>query len=190
VERKYDGEYCQVHIDLSKGMDCIQIFSKSGKDSTVDRIGLHRALRHSLRLNTAESEIKKHCILEGELLVWNDHDEQIEPFYKIRQHVKRSGRYLGTARDSHVDSNESLMIMFYDILLLDDVVCIRETHDKRRQLLQSLVLCTPGRADIGSREIIDFSSRNYSIEPVQWPVFLLDRIKITRWDGSAPCLQN
>lgn len=40
-EEKYDGEYCQVHIDLSKGYDCIQIFSKSGKDSTNDRIALH-----------------------------------------------------------------------------------------------------------------------------------------------------
>lgn len=40
-EEKMDGEYCQIHIDLSKGYDCIQIFSKSGKDSTKDRMGLH-----------------------------------------------------------------------------------------------------------------------------------------------------
>jgi DNA ligase 4 len=44
VEKKIDGEYCQIHINLSK-MDsrkdrCIQIFSKSGKDSTEDRTGL------------------------------------------------------------------------------------------------------------------------------------------------------
>ena len=42
VEKKIDGEYCQVHVDLSKGRRCIQIFSKSGKDSTDDRIRLHR----------------------------------------------------------------------------------------------------------------------------------------------------
>ncbi len=41
-ERKMDGEYAQIHIDLSKSLDnCIQIFSKSGKDSTKDRIKLH-----------------------------------------------------------------------------------------------------------------------------------------------------
>jgi DNA ligase-4 len=40
-EEKIDGEYCQIHIDLSKVYDCIQIFSKSGKDSTRDRIALH-----------------------------------------------------------------------------------------------------------------------------------------------------
>jgi DNA ligase-4 len=41
VEDKIDGEYCQIHIDLSKGSRCVQIFSKSGKDSTEDREGLH-----------------------------------------------------------------------------------------------------------------------------------------------------
>jgi DNA ligase-4 len=40
-EEKMDGEYCQIHIDLSKGYHCIQIFSKSGKDSTRDRTALH-----------------------------------------------------------------------------------------------------------------------------------------------------
>jgi DNA ligase 4 len=52
------------------------------------------------------------------------------------------------------------MIMFFDILLLDDIVCIREPYDKRRQLFQSLIHCIPGQADIGIREIIDFSSYN------------------------------
>jgi DNA ligase-4 len=121
VERKYDGEYCQIHIDLNKDRHCIKIFSKSGKNSTIDRIGLHAgALRDSLKLDTADCKIKKQCILEGELLVWSDDDERIEPFHKIRKHVKRSGRFIGTARDSLVDLDEHLMIMFYDILLLDD----------------------------------------------------------------------
>lgn len=41
-EQKIDGEYCQVHIDLSKPtLHEIRIFSKSGKDSTRDRKSLH-----------------------------------------------------------------------------------------------------------------------------------------------------
>jgi DNA ligase 4 len=42
-EKKVDGEYCQIHIDVSKGTSRqrIQIFSKSGKDSTEDRVNLH-----------------------------------------------------------------------------------------------------------------------------------------------------
>jgi hypothetical protein len=57
--------------------------------------------------------------------------------------------------------------------LLDDDICIREAHDKRRQRPRYLVRCIPDRADIGSRyqagsrdaktvrrsmEVIDFSS--------------------------------
>jgi DNA ligase-4 len=41
IEDKIDGEYCQIHVDLTKGPACVQIFSKSGKDSTEDRAGLH-----------------------------------------------------------------------------------------------------------------------------------------------------
>lgn len=37
VEAKVDGEYCQIHVDVSRGRRGIQIFSKSGKDSTEDR---------------------------------------------------------------------------------------------------------------------------------------------------------
>jgi DNA ligase-4 len=72
VERKYDGEYCQIHVALNESGTCIKIFSKSGRDSTIDRIGIHRPLRDSLGLNTKECKIKKQCMLEGELLVWND----------------------------------------------------------------------------------------------------------------------
>jgi len=71
-EEKLDGEYCQIHIDLSKGRNCIQIFSKSGKDSTMDRIGLHDSIRRSLKLGQASCPIKKGCVLEGELVVYSD----------------------------------------------------------------------------------------------------------------------
>jgi DNA ligase-4 len=156
VERKYDGEYCQIHIDLNKARDRIKIFSKSGKDSISDRIGLHRALRDSLELDT-DCKIKKQCILEGELLIWKDNDERIEPFHKIRRYMKRSGHFIETARNSPVDLNKYFIIIFYDILLLDDTICIREFHDRRRYLFKSLIYCIPDRTDIGSREIIDFS---------------------------------
>lgn len=40
-EQKIDGEYCQIHVDLSNRNTPIRIFSKSGKDSTQDRRRLH-----------------------------------------------------------------------------------------------------------------------------------------------------
>lgn len=43
MERKYDGEYCQIHIDLEAGADnWLKIFSKSGRDSTKDRARVHK----------------------------------------------------------------------------------------------------------------------------------------------------
>lgn len=100
VERKHDGEYCQIHIDLSKGEDCIQIFSKSGKDSTEDRKGVHQAIKDGLRVGQPNCRFKEKCILEGELLVYSDRTKETLEFHKIRKHISRSGSFLGTALDS------------------------------------------------------------------------------------------
>ena len=100
VEQKYDGEYCQIHIDLEKGESCIQIFSKSGKDSSVDRIEAHDAIKQGLRIGESDCQFSRNCILEGELLVWCEKTSAILDFHKIRKHVTRSGSFLGTTRDS------------------------------------------------------------------------------------------
>lgn len=100
VERKYDGEYCQIHIDLWKYPNSIQIFSKSGKDSTADRAGVHQAVRESLRMGKEGCRFKRRCILEGELLVWSDKHQRIEHFHKLRKFVSRSGAFIGTENDS------------------------------------------------------------------------------------------
>ena len=100
VERKYDGEYCQIHIDLSKGDDCIQIFSKHGRDSTIDRIAIHKTVKEALRIGTSSSIISKNCIVEGELLVWCDRTSTIMDFHKLRKHILRAGCSLGTLEDS------------------------------------------------------------------------------------------
>lgn len=87
-EQKIDGEYCQIHVDLSNQHAPIQIFSKSGKDSTQDRRKLHplvrlnpytrnqqltmsRAIRDSLRTGQQGCPFKTGCILEGELVVYS-----------------------------------------------------------------------------------------------------------------------
>ena len=100
IEKKHDGEYCQIHIDLSNGEDCVQIFSKSGKDSTSDRKGVHEAIKNSLRIGHRGCGFIEKCILEGELLVWSDKAKEILEFHKLRKHVSRSGSFLGTELDS------------------------------------------------------------------------------------------
>ncbi|KAK2796790.1 hypothetical protein FQN51_009014 [Onygenales sp. PD_10] len=132
VERKYDGEYCQIHIDLSKQHNSIQIFSKSGKDSTVDRRGVHSTLKECLGIGKPDCKFSQRCILEGELLVWSDVKSKILPFHKLRKHLPRSGTFIGTENDS----------------------------PERRSLLCQIVHSIEGRAGIAEQEYISFSRPN------------------------------
>ncbi|KAK0626413.1 hypothetical protein B0T14DRAFT_103043 [Immersiella caudata] len=158
-EEKMDGEYCQIHIDLSKGRSCIQIFSKSGKDSTMDRIALHDSIRQSLQLGKPSCPIKKGCILEGELLVYSDKDAKILDFHKIRKHVSRSGSFLGTDQDSQRHPWEHLMIVYYDLFMVDNESLLPARQSERFKRLKELITCVPGRSALVKREVIDGDRR-------------------------------
>ena len=162
VERKYDGEYCQIHVNLVEGQLRLQIFSKSGKNSTADRVRLHGVIEDALRDEAQRCKVRQKCILEGELLVWSDKLQRIEPFDKIRKHVLHGGRRLGAEGDYQTAADEHLMIMFYDILLLDDDVCMYKSHEERRRLLKRLITQRSGHAEICERQLVDFASHRAS----------------------------
>ncbi|KAL0943780.1 ATP dependent dna ligase domain protein [Colletotrichum truncatum] len=153
-EKKIDGEYCQVHVDLSKGRNCIQIFSKSGKDSTLDRIALHGAICDSLDIGKTTCKLSRGCILEGELVVYSDKDKKILPFHKIRKYVSRSGRYLHTEEDSQRHHYEHLMIVYFDALLIDDESLLGASHSERFKRLTDLIHCREGHAELVERQVI------------------------------------
>ncbi|KAH8753309.1 hypothetical protein F5883DRAFT_575131, partial [Diaporthe sp. PMI_573] len=159
VENKMDGEYCQIHIDLSKGSDRIQIFSKSGKDSTQDKKKLHSVIENSLGLGTSSCKFKQCCILEGEVVVYSDREQRILNFDKLRKHISRSGRCIGTSEDSQAHKWEHLMIVYYDILRVDDESLLNVRHSARFSRLSKLVQCQTGRAALVQRQIVNFSSR-------------------------------
>lgn len=48
------------------------------------------------------------------------------------------------------------MIVFFDILLLDDDVCLAKPHRLRRLLLQDTVHLIPSRAAVSEQEVLDF----------------------------------
>ncbi|OAA72266.1 ATP dependent DNA ligase domain protein [Cordyceps fumosorosea ARSEF 2679] len=156
VETKMDGEYCQIHVDMGKATKRVQIFSKSSKDSTEDRFKVIPAIERALRLNRNERGFQKACILEGELVVYNDLENTIMPFHKIRGHVTRRGRYLNTEQDSQPKPYEHLMIVYYDILLLDDQSLMDIRHSERLKLLEKVIYCERGVAALVQRETIDF----------------------------------
>jgi ATP-dependent DNA ligase len=125
--------------------------------------------------------------MEGELLVWNDDSKQTERFRKIREHVRRAGHRLGCAQDSPVQEGEHLMVMLYDLLLLDDDICVREPHDRRHQQLRSTVRCIQGPLDIGTSTKIDFGSRGAADEPRRRVIPL--SAKVDLWVGKVNWLR-
>ncbi|KAF5979832.1 hypothetical protein FBULB1_5519 [Fusarium bulbicola] len=132
VEEKIDGEYCQIHVDPSKGDKCIQIFSKSGKDSTEDRVALHGIILESLKIGQPDARVKKACILEGELVAYDD------------------------SVDSLPGPQEHLMIIYYDLMLFEDQSLINLRHSERFKILSNLICCRNGWAGLVPRQVIDF----------------------------------
>lgn len=145
AEVKYDGEYCEIHIDLEKEPD-IKIFSKNGKDATNDRRALQDDIRKALRLGEPSCPIKKNCIVLGEMVLWSDQEQKILPFFKIRKHISRSGSFLGTMQDSAPHEWEHLMLVFFDVLVVDDKPILRKDWETRRDVLKKLVRYIPGCA--------------------------------------------
>ncbi|KAL7823816.1 hypothetical protein V8C26DRAFT_383941 [Trichoderma gracile] len=155
VEAKVDGEYCQIHVDVSKGRRGIQIFSKSGKDSTEDRAGLIGAIVKSLAMGEATCHVKTECILEGELAVYSELEKKILPFHHIRKHVARRGWFMNTEKDSPPRSYEHLMIVYYDILLLDGQSLLNTRHSERFKLLEKIIHCDKGQAELVQRQLFN-----------------------------------
>lgn len=156
IERKYDGEYCEIHIDLSKGDDFIQIFSKSGKDSTQDRRKAHKIIAESLRIGSPRCFFEKRCIVLAELVAYSDRDGT-QPFEKIRKHVDRSGRRIGAELDSPVQDYEHLMLVYFDVLMIDDDFLLRNVYEERRNALRQLIRKREGYAMTSERQAIDMS---------------------------------
>jgi DNA ligase-4 len=159
AEVKYDGEYCEIHIDL-EAYPHIKIFSKNGKDATNDRRGLHDEIRKALRIGEADCLIKKNCIVLGELVLYSDQEQKILPFSKIRKHISRSGSFLGAMQDSLPHEWEHLMIIFFDVLVVDDKPILREGLQTRRRILRELVQSIPGRASRSEWTLVDFKTED------------------------------
>ena len=163
LERKYDGEYCEIHIDLSVPPSrWIKIFSKSGKNSTSDRSGVHKTLVRCLRLGRPECKIKKRAIILGELFVWSDREREPMPFDKIRKHVTRSGARIDADEDSPRHPEEHLAIAFFDLLLLDEKVLMTKPIEERRQWLREVYTKIEGRAMGAQWKVVDFADKERS----------------------------
>ncbi|KAF2651849.1 hypothetical protein K491DRAFT_681857 [Lophiostoma macrostomum CBS 122681] len=159
AEVKYDGEYCEIHINLDAPNE-IQIFSKNGKDATADRQALHQSIRDALRIGQPGCMITTNCIVLGELVLYSDKEDDILPFAKIRKHISRSGSSIGTMEDSLPHDWEHLMIVFFDVLVLNDEPIMRSCLQRRQDVLRQLVQKLPGRAMRSEWTLIDFKAKD------------------------------
>jgi DNA ligase 4 len=112
-----------------------------------------------LQLGQPSCPLKSGCILEGELVVYSDKHSKILDFHKIRKHVSRSGAFLGTDKDSQAHPWEHLMIVYYDLLMVDNESLLAVKHSERFQRLKSLITLVPGRSSLVKRELIDCGRR-------------------------------
>lgn len=158
AENKYDGEYCEIHINLSNAPQDIKIFSKNGKDATADRQALHGTIREALRIGRSDCAFQARCIVLGEMVLYSDREQRILPFSKIRKHVSRSGSFIGTFQDSLPHKWEHLMIVFFDVLLVDDEPVLRRCLQERRKVLRSLVQTKSGRSMRSEWALLDFKT--------------------------------
>lgn len=87
AETKYDGERAQIHVEIldDDGTSNIKIWSKSGRESTWDRLGVHDIIRDALGLNKSgklkvssnrvtTARVKRNVVLDAEMVAWyKDH---------------------------------------------------------------------------------------------------------------------
>ena len=71
AQHKYDGERMQIHLNGDVDPLAIKIYSKTGRDSTLDRKHSHNIIRKALlsKLDADGTPKVKTCIVEAELLV-------------------------------------------------------------------------------------------------------------------------
>jgi DNA ligase-4 len=100
--------------------------------------------------------VKSKCIVLGEMVLYSDKEKRILPFSKIRKHITRSGTLIGTWQDSLPHEWEHLMIVFFDVLVLDNEPVLRRCLQDRRKVLRDLVSVIPGRSMRSEWTLLDF----------------------------------
>ncbi|TFK71618.1 DNA ligase/mRNA capping enzyme [Pluteus cervinus] len=182
AETKYDGERAQIHVEmLPDHPPKITIFSKSKRDSTFDRWGIHPLIHDALCLSSpASRKIKTNAILDAEMVAM--HDDEIDEFWRLRSLIEQSARGprarpMNPPRSPNktqnhqsqgsivTDTSEAryLGLVFFDILLLDSRVLLGEAYSSRRALLESLIRRVPGKVMIASRFLINLEDQDVAL---------------------------
>ncbi|KAK5093738.1 hypothetical protein LTS08_008851 [Lithohypha guttulata] len=114
VERKYDGEDCQVHVWKQGGKEKpeVKLFSKSGRDSTHDRAAIVPTVRQCLGLDMARCTLQIHCILVGEQIVMDfsasDSERRLASQMAFALAQNWEGLVLKACQDPYVGADDAM----------------------------------------------------------------------------------
>jgi DNA ligase-4 len=157
VEQKYDGQRMQIHVNLALPLDNqVKLFSKDGHDSTKRRDEIipyvsllptyTRTIRKALGIGTEDQRWKERCILDGELILWDDEAQRMQECTKLDDYLRVKVRYLSEIPNSSVaNSNLHLMVVFFDLLVLDKQNLVYEPYIERTNLLSQIIHITENR---------------------------------------------
>ncbi|KAF7370772.1 DNA ligase [Mycena sanguinolenta] len=170
AETKYDGERAQIHVQIfDNGRSRITIFSKSKRDSTMDRYGVHSVIREALGLpeeaglGFSSSKVKKEVILDAEMVAWQA--DKIDEFWRIHALVAHTARgirnqpqddvphdnYSQASLMTDISDDRHLGLVFFDILMLDSKSLLSVPYSSRRAILESVIQPLPNRAILADR---------------------------------------
>ena len=94
------------------------------------------------------------------MVVFSDTENSILGFDQIRKHVSRAGTFIGAENDSPDQPGEHLMIILFDLLLLDDEDVLSRSAEERKARLSSIYKRIHGRAAPAESCVMDFSQVN------------------------------
>ncbi|KAH9935976.1 uncharacterized protein BXZ73DRAFT_89463 [Epithele typhae] len=182
METKYDGERAQIHVWITNdGHSHIKIISKSGRDSTFDRAAIHPLIRDAFGLSPPESptdvtkcSFKRSLIVEAEMVAFSDAHDRVDEFWRIRELVEStaigvrhktpqcpSDQFQSDTQTSMMSDDASgdgarhLALVFFDVLLVDDVSLLSFPYLDRRAKLEGIVRTAPRYSMLAERVRID-----------------------------------
>ncbi|KAH8832609.1 hypothetical protein DL96DRAFT_1582827 [Flagelloscypha sp. PMI_526] len=171
VETKYDGERAQIHVRVNQdGRTEIKIFSKSHRDSTWDRFGVHDIIKDALGLvDSKDSETLSSVVLDAEMVAFDG--EKIDEFWRIESLIKltalgcRAGKPVSrdvvneeASQVTDTSPSRHLGLVFFDILSLNGKDLLHTSYEERRALLEEKITTIPGQSQFSSRWSIDMNS--------------------------------
>ncbi|KAF9045771.1 hypothetical protein BDZ89DRAFT_1155460 [Hymenopellis radicata] len=176
AETKYDGERAQIHLEYIPGDEPrITIFSKSQRNSTLDRTGVHSIARSAVFGPKSPGRVRRNVILDAEMVAYDKVENRIDEFWRIRSLVaataegpRKKHRHTSATEDSdtssltsieHDDDERHLALVFFDVLYLDDRSLLECRYSERRRILETILRVEEGQCMLSKQCAIDTRNR-------------------------------